>query len=370
MKKRILAGLLLSMGCMLTACAGQTGTVSGNQVTGTAEAVGSLISSIDPADYIKLGQYKGLEVTRLSTKITEADIEAELKDSMGSFLEPVEVTDRDTVEKGDIANIDFVGKKDGVAFEGGTGQGYDLTIGSGTFIPGFEEGLIGAKVGEQTDLDLSFPDSYPNDPSLEGQPVVFEVKVNSIKAMPEITDEDVKKVTNGAYNTIKAYKESIKDELEQSAVQYADSAMYIDLWDQVVNNAELKADLPEDFVNEKLDAITKNAKKYAQAYGVDWETYLSQAMGITEDEFKKEASEYARKGAKESLVLLALAKAEGLELTQDEIADAMKEYVELYDYGSVEDFMEKEDMDEFREYVLMSKVQEFLADEAVIKTED
>ena len=370
MKKRCIIPVLLTVSCLMTACGGGNSALSSVSANEVEQTVKSLMDNIDPAQYIELGKYKGLEVTRLSTKVTEEDIEAEINDNIGAFLEAEEVTGRDTVENGDIVNIDFVGKIDGEAFDGGSSQGFDLTIGSGMFIDGFEQGLIGARVGDKLDLDLTFPENYGNDGSLSGKPVVFEVSVNSIKQKPKITDEAVKKATDGEYSSIKEYRKYIKETLEKNAVQYADSAMYIDLWNQVVENSELKTDIPDEIIQDKLETIKKNAETYATAYGMDWDTYLSQAMGITEDEFLKEAGEYARQGAKESLVLAALAKAEGLELDQDEINKAMKDYVQMYNYESVQDFMNKENMAEFKEYVLMSKVQEFLAKEAVIKTED
>lgn len=366
MKKRIITGIMLALCLGLTGCGG-----ADNESTEAAvSAAKSIWDSIDAEKYVTLGNYKGLEVTRLSTAVSEADIEAELADSIEAFTEAVEVTDRDDVRDGDIVNIDFVGKKDGEAFEGGSSEGFDLTIGSGTFIPGFEDGLIGMKVGDKTELNLTFPDYYPNDESLQGQPVVFEVSVNAIKTRPDITDEIVKKATDGEYDNVEAYKEHIKEDLETNAVQYADSAMYIDLWQQVLDSSELKKDAPEELVNVKIDAIKKNAETFAQSYGMDWDTYLSQVMGMTQEEFEKEAVEYAKEGAKESLVLMALAKAENIELSADEISKATMEYVEMYNYGSVQDFMESVNMDDFKEYVLMSKVQEFLADQAVIKTEE
>lgn len=370
MKNRAVTGILFALCLGITGCGGTATAVDNGTAEAASSAARNLWDSIDPEKYVTLGQYKGLEVTRLSTDISKDDIEAELADSIESFAEAVEVTDRNDVREGDIVNIDFVGKRDGVAFEGGSSKGFDLTIGSGMFIPGFEEGLIGKKVGEQTELNLTFPDYYPNDESLQGQPVVFEVSVNSIKAMPDITDELVKKATNGEYDTIEAYRQSIRENLEKEAVEYADSAMYIDLWKQVVDSSELKGEIPEELVNIKTEAIKKNAETLAQSYGLDWESYLSQAMGLSQEEFEEQAVEYAREGAKESLVLMALAKAENIELTPEEISKATKEYVEMYNYGSVQEFMESINMEDFKEYILMSKVQEFLADQAVIKTED
>ena len=370
MKKKVLTGILIAVCMGLTGCGGSDGTAE----NGTAEAVAttakSIWDNIDPEKYVTLGNYKGLEVTRLSTAISEEDVEAEIRDNVDSFLQAVKVTGRDEIKDGDIVNIDFVGKRDGETFEGGSAEDFDLTIGSGMFIPGFEDGLIGKKVGDKIELNLTFPEYYPNDESLQGQPVVFEVTVNSIKEQPKITDEAVKNATGGEYNTVEEYKKSIREELEKNAVEYADSAMYIDLWQQVLDSSELKEDPPKELLKLKNETIRKNAESFAQSYGMDFEEYLSQAMGMTKKEFEEQAEEYAIEGAKESLVLMALAKKENINLTPEELSKATMEYVEMYDYGSVQEFMESINMDDFKEYILMSKVQEFLADQAMIKTED
>lgn len=359
----------MSACCLLSGCGTTASSVSEDNISGGIEAVENILNSIDPDEYIELGQYKGLNVTRMKTKVTTEDIEAEFKENLEYLLKPEEITDRDEIKDGDTVNIDFTGKIDGKEFEGGSAKGYDLTIGSGSFIAGFEEGLIGKKVGEETSLDLTFPEDYPNDKGLEGKPVVFEVSINSIKRSPEPTDDNIKEATEGKFATIEEYKKSIRENLEKSAVDYADSAMYKDLWEQAVNNAKLKKDLPEELTRDKMDIIAENAKSYAKMYGLDWEGYLSQVIGKTQGEFDSEAMEYAKKAAKESLVLMALAKAENIEVTQEEFDKAAEEYVDLYSYGSVEEFLSSVDVDQFREYILTSKVQEFLADEANIKTE-
>jgi len=369
MKKYRELAAILGTCLLLCGCGTSASSVSADNVAQEIEAVENILSSIDPDEYIELGQYKGLNVTRIAAEITPEDLEAEFKENLGYLLEPEEVTDRDDVREGDTVNIDFTGKIDGEAFEGGSAKGYDLTIGSGQFIAGFEEGLIGKKVGEETALDLTFPENYPNDKGLEGKPVVFEVSVNSIKRMPEPTDDNIKKATEGKFSTIEEYRKSIKESLEKSAVDYADSTMYKDLWEQVVDNAKLKKDIPEALTKDKMDIIAENAKSYAKMYGLDWDGYLSQVVGKTQEEFDSEAMEYASRAAKESLVLMALAKAENIEITQEEFDKAAEEYVELYSYGSVEEFLSSVDINQFREYILTSKVQEFIADNANIKTE-
>ncbi|MCR4655239.1 MAG: trigger factor [Lachnospiraceae bacterium] len=325
----------------------------------------------DPLEYIELGEYKGLKVERLSTEVTDKDVENLLESLLSSEARYEEITDHDDVREGDIANIDFVGKRDGVAFDGGTGKGYDLKIGSGTFIPGFEESMIGMKVGETKDLDLTFPEDY-GAAELAGQDVVFEVTVNSLKkpAETKITDEAVKEYTNGEYESIADYKVKLKEDLTSERLQYADSAMYTDLWEQAVKNATVKGSLPEKLVDEKKELMKNNALAYAESYNMTMDEFLSGSMGITEAEFEEQTADYALKAAKESLVLHAIADAEGLNITDEELNEGIDEYVAMYNYPSREEFINSTDLNEFREYILESKVQEFLADNAVISVKE
>ena len=353
MKKLNYCIILAAVLCLVSACAPKENAQEGY--------------AYNPLEYIALGDYKGLKVERLSTDVTDDDVEDLLKSLLSSAVQYEEITDHDDVRNGDIANIDFVRKRDGVAFDGGTGKSYDLEIGSGTFIPGFEESMVGMKVGETKELDLTFPEDY-GAAELAGQDVVFEVTVNSLKKKAEakITDEAVKEYTNGAYETIDDYKVKLRDDLVSESVQYADSAMYSDLWEQAVDNATVKGSLPEELVNEKKELMKNNALAYAESYNMTVEEFLNGSMGITEAEFEEQTADYALKAAKEALVLHAIADAEGLNVTDEELQNGIDEYVTMYNYPSKEDFINSTDMDEFREYILESKVQEFLADNAVI----
>lgn len=329
-------------------------------------------SGIKALDYIELGEYKGLKVERMDTTVTDDDIQSEIDGVINSLGTKQEITDRDTVKKGDIANIDYTGTKDGVAFEGGSSVGFDLGIGSGQFIDGFEDGLIGAKVGETVVLKLTFPEVYPNNPDLAGAPVEFAVKVNSISEVvyPEMTDSFIKEQTGGEYTTVKAYREGIRKDLEKEKNEYADTRMYADLLEQAVSNAKEIKDFPEDYVAAKRAIIEENAKSYAESYGVDFNSFLETYMGLTQEDFNTQCDEYALKAAKEVLVITAIAEKEGISVSKSELNDAIKEYTEMYGYESEKAFKEDTNMDQFGEYVLESKVQEFLADNAVITISD
>ncbi len=362
MKKRIAVIVAVVLAC-LSGC--NTQNVENAVNTVSAEATGF---SYNPADYVKLGDYKNLEVTRMSTEVTEEDIANELTSKIESLAAPVPVTDRDNVAEGDIANIDYMGLLDGVAFEGGTDTGFDLTIGSHTFIDGFEEGLVGTTVGETVSLNLVFPENYQSE-DLAGQEVVFVVSVNSISSKPEATDDVVKEITNGDYSTVAEYKEVIKDEIGKSKLEEADGQMYTELFTKAVDNAEVIADFPKDLLDSKISLMKSNAEEYAKMCGVDLETYLGY-MGKTMDDFNTEIDEYSVTAAKQSMVLNAIAVAEGLSVSDEELDKAIDEYVEIYGYGSKEEFTSSVDLNDFREYILKTKVEEFLADNAVIKLEE
>lgn len=321
-------------------------------------------SVLDPDKYIELGQYKGLDVKKEVHEVTEEELEDELKTLAGAYAKTEEVTEG-PVGNGDVANIDYVGKLDGVAFDGGTAQGYNLEIGSGTFIPGFEEGLIGINIGETIDLPLTFPENYGKE-ELAGQSVIFTVTVNGItrKILPEVTDDFIKEVSQGEYDSLDAYKVALEEQIISEYEEYNELQYLTDLWNAAVANATIINDIPSDYLNEKVSRMVLNSQEYAKSYGLSYEEFLSQYMGMTKDEFNKQSVEYAQTAAKESLVLMAIAKAENITISEEELNKAIDEYVQLGQYASADDFIRQNNMDDFKEYILTSKVQDFLAENA------
>lgn len=330
-------------------------------------AMGCSSSSVNPDKYVTLGQYKGLEVARQAVDVTEDEVEAEIQYMLEQQSTTEDVKDRTTVEDGDIVNIDYAGKQDGLAFEGGTATAFDLTIGSGTFIPGFEDGIIGKEVGDTFDLDLTFPETYSNNPDLAGKAVVFTVTVNGIKhkVVPELDDAFVKSLSADV-STVAEFKDKIREELLKSKQDSADSQMLTDLWNQVIEGSTVSDDVPAELIEEKTQTMYNNAKKYAESFNMDFATFLTQYMGLTEEGFADEASKYASDAAKETLVLEAIAKAEKLELTKEEIAEAVTEYTTLYGYETEDAFKAENDMTAFEEHVLRTKIEDFLKENAVI----
>ena len=325
------------------------------------------IAEIDPAEYIELGQYKGLEIVKSSYEATEEDIEAELETLASAYATSEKITEGEVCE-GDIVNIDYEGKKDGVAFDGGTSAGYDLTIGSGTFIDGFEDGLIGCSVGEEVDLPLTFPQNYGHK-ELAGADVVFTVKINYItrKTLPEINDDFIKDISEGHYTDLEAYKAALVEEMKSEYTEYYELQYYEDLLNKAIDNATVLKDFPADYLQSKTERMLVNAQQYAISYDLPFEEFLEQYMGLTKDEFNSQAIEYASKAAKETMVVEQIAANEGITVSEEEITKAINEYVELGTYASEEEFrsLGEEKLEELKEYILTSKVEEFLAENAV-----
>ncbi len=371
MKKRlaylVTAALILS----LTGCDGAGGAAS---TSGNAEAAAQSENvTMDTADLgklVRLGQYKGLEISVNSAKVTQEDIDAQIETALSSEAEQIEVTNR-AVKDGDIVNIDYEGKKDGVAFDGGTAQGYDLAIGSGTFIEGFEEGLIGAKLGETRDLNLTFPENYGAQ-ELAGQDVVFTVKVNSIKEekLPELTDELAQKI-NPDVKTVDEFKAYIKDSLEKAAIDASRNAAYSQLLNMVDASSEIVSgnDIPAGILNEVIEAEKSSFESMMQAYGMDIKTYLS-SQGLTEEQYNEQIKVYSESVARQKLLVRALAQAEKIEVSDADLSEQYENYAQEYGYSSAEEFKSavegQQGVDTFKEAVLTRKVEEMLFDNATI----
>ncbi len=326
---------------------------------------GPLISELDLDKCIALGDYKGLAVTGNDTEPTAEDVDAAIDSELASKAEKKEVTDR-PVKEGDIANIDYEGKKDGVAFDGGTAQGYDLTIGSGQFIPGFESGLVGAKVGETRDLNLTFPENYGNS-ELAGADVVFTVTVNSIteSVTPKLTDELVKEI-DSSLNNVAEYREKITEKLREENASQEEARVKDALLDMVVEGSEYK-DIPEGLVLEQTDIAVLQAQNYATSMNISTEDFFDQFYGITLDQFKEQYREYAERGAKQMLAVFSIAKKEGLLLSDQDAQAALKPYMDNLKFtGDYKDFLNTTDGRGSYEYVHYDKVLQYLYDNADI----
>ena len=265
-------------------------------------------------------------------------------------------------EDGDTVNIDFVGKMDGQEFDGGSAQGQEVTIGSGSFIDGFEDSIIGHKAGETYDWNGQFPDPYESKPEYAGKPVTFTITVNSVMRMPELTDEFVQTVSEES-KTVDEYKEEVKKLLEDSAEDNYQYDLESEAWETVVEKAEVIS-YPEDEVKEAEEQIINNYKSLAEAYGMEYEDYIT-SQGMEVEDFEKQVNEVAENSVKQKYLAQAIAEKEKLTLTDEEYEEEFKKLAEEYGYPDVDTMKESASEDELKNIVLQNKVKEWLADNCI-----
>lgn len=341
--------------------AGETNTDGDAAAEETAEEA-PVKEKYNVSDYIKLGKYKGVEVTVEKLEVTKEDVDAQIQSELEANSTEEEVTGR-AVESGDIVNIDYEGLKDGVAFEGGTAQGYDLVIGSGSFIEGFEDSLIGKKTGDKYDLDITFPENYQSE-ELAGQPVVFKITVNAIKksVVPELTEDYVKENTD--YESIDAYKSGVRATLEADNADIMESNKISSVLTAIVDGSEISS-YPQTLLDYYSYQMKSYYTKYAQMYGMEFADFLA-ASGMTEESFDSELQEFAKQRAAQELVLNAIIEAEKMEISDQEYKDGIAKYVEEYGYESEEEFLKTATEEQIRESLLWDKALNFVAEQAVV----
>ncbi len=347
MKKRF--GAFLLAGVMLLSMTG-----CGNNKAG------------DYSKYVELGEYKGIEYTKAVAEVTDDEVQAEVDAFLAGLATTEEVTDR-AIKDGDIVNIDFVGSMDGVEFEGGYAEGHDLTIGSNSFIDGFESGLIGHEIGEEVSLDLTFPDPYENNPDYAGKAVTFDVTINSIsiKVTPELTDAVVKENTD--YDTVKTYKDSIKEGLLATEEANAEAQVQSEIFNQVVQNSKVngfdEAEVKR-LVDEEYKGFKETASSYEQ-YGYTYEAVLAANGYENEDDLKKGINEYVKNYLTQKMILYMIADKEGITVTSEEVDKLVQEYMTTYGVQTAEEVYEYFGDDYFELSIMSEKVMKFLKENAV-----
>ena len=306
---------------------------------------------------VKLGQYKGLEAPKAEVKVMAADVNARLKEMADRNSRLVSV--ERAVKKNDTANIDFEGFDNGVAFEGGKGENFGLEIGSGSFVPGFEDQLIGMKAGEEKEIDITFPENYT--PELAGKPVVFKVKINEVKAkeVPAIDDEFAKDVSE--FDTLKELKADMKKKMTEERKIAAQQAFEDALMKKVADGIE--ADIPEDMVKAQAERMLEGFKQQLASQGIPFEQYL-QMTGMTNETFLAQAHQPALDQVRMDLAVEAIVKAEGLEASDEDVENEMKNIAEKYgmDPESVKKYLPA---DQVKEQVIREKVIKVVADAGV-----
>lgn len=273
---------------------------------------------------VKLGDYKGLKATMLPTEASDEDVETELENMRDRNSRLVSVDDREA-QMGDTAEIDFEGFVDGVAFDGGKGENYPLELGSGSFIPGFEEQVAGHKIDEKFDVNVTFPEEYAAE--LAGKDAVFKCKIHEIKTkeMPELDDEFVKDVSE--FDTLDELKADIKKNLSEKKEADAKADFENQLIEQVVENME--CEIPECMFESRTNEMVQDYSYRLQMQGIDLNTYLSY-MGQDMDTFKKTFREGAENQVKASIALEAIVAAENIEVTDEEIDAEVAKLADQY----------------------------------------
>lgn len=323
------------------------------------------------SEYITLGEYKNLSVEVTKEEITEESIEARLKSNVGNFgTKVMEAVTEGSVQEGDIVTIDYVGKKDGVEFDGGSAEGYELEIGSGKFIEGFEDGLVGVKSEETVDLELTFPEGYQAE-ELAGQDVVFTVTVHEIKRMPEeITDDMINTGTSGKYTTVEAYREYIRSFMEADAQEAYENAIINAVMILVSEGAEISG-YPQDLVDYCAASMKAYYEQYAAYYSMDMESFVT-AMGITMEEFEEEVLAAVERTLQAEFCYAAIAEAEGMEISEEEFQEALESYMTMYtsygyEYENEEAFLAEIGGENIiRTNLQQKKVQDFMLENTIV----
>ena len=311
----------------------------------------------------ELGKYKGVEIKKIEYKVTDDDINHELGHMQEHNARIVSVEDR-PVEKGDITVIDFEGFVDGKAFDGGKAEGHELEIGSNTFIPGFEDQIIGMKIDEEKDINVKFPEEYFSK-ELAGKDATFKVKLHEIKKkeLPKLDDEFAKDVSE--FDTLKELKEDIKKKQQK---QNDDKAKY-ETEDAVIKAVceNVKVDIPSGMIETEVDNMIKDIEQRLSYQGLKLEQYL-QMMGKTTEEMRKEYEPQAIDSIKSRLALEAVIKAEKIEATEEEVDEKMKEMAKNYGKENDEEFMKNENVRNYiKDGLTSQKAIEFLVKNAKMK---
>ncbi|EOD7900113.1 TPA: trigger factor [Staphylococcus aureus] len=281
---------------------------------------------------VKLGDYKGLEIEKQETELSDDELQEAIDHSLGHLAEMV-VKEDGVVENGDTVNIDFSGSVDGEEFEGGQAEGYDLEIGSGSFIPGFEEQLEGMKVDEEKDVVVTFPEEYHAE-ELAGKEATFKTKVNEIKfkEVPELTDEIANELDAEA-NTVDEYKENLRKRLAEQKATDAENVEKEEVITKATDNTTI--DIPEAMVNTELDRMVSEFAQRIQQQGLDLQTYF-QISGQDETQLREQMKDDAEQRVKTNLTLTAIAEAEKIEATDEDIDKELEKMSKQFNI-SVED---------------------------------
>lgn len=376
MKKRaIMISMLLVMALSVTGCSQKTATkdkdtkteetaktddaeeTESDNTEDTSEdtpTTAELMAGIDVEKCVTLGDYKGVTVEKTIQSVTDEDVQNEIDNALANY--PVEVDQ--AAKEGDTVNIDYVGKIDGEEFDGGSDQGADLKLGSGKFIDGFEDGLIGARKGETRTLNLTFPEDSQD---LAGKAVEFTVTVNAVKEpLSEPTDQWVADNIEG-YDNIADYKAGIRSEQEESNEQTAENQVRYAAWTQVIDNCTIN-EYPETLVEVGKKLYEQQVETYAKYAGMELDAYI-ESSGLTQEEYQSNMEEYGKNVAAQALVCQAICDKEGFAIGDDDYQKALQDM--LTEYGCTEDeLIQTYGQDNVEQSIMLNRVSNLILENA------
>ncbi len=322
------------------------------------------VTELKVEKYVTLGEYKGLEVTAPKVEVNATEKEQLMRQVYNQYItKENNAILEGAVKNGDYVNIDYEGKKEGVAFDGGTAAGQQLGIGTNSFIPGFEAGLVGVEVGQTVDLNLTFPEQYYS-AELAGQEVVFTVTVNFI--YPEYKDEIVASWGEDIYKTVDELDAYVDNYLMLMSQNNYDYVVENGVVTQFLKSCVFEEELPQDMIDDYRVRLMESVEGEAAMYGLDADSYCQYANGMTLDNF---LDVYAVESAKQVLALQALANKEDLMRSDEELDKAISEAATANGYANVEEFMGENSKEDYREYFMFEDTIAFLVENAVITVE-
>ena len=329
---------------------------SDKESTGTVSGDTRLVSVDDVSKYVTIGQYKGLSLDKSVEAVTDDMVDGRIKEELQNKAE--EVTEG-SVQNGDVVTINYVGTKDGVAFDGGTANNYELTIGSGTFI---EDGIIGMKKGQTKDLDLTFPEEYSSE-ELAGQEVVFKVTLQSFKRAPELTDDWAAKNTD--CKTAEEYRKEIRTTLEDEAKTSAQNTLRETAWNTVLSASEVK-EYPQDDLDTAKTEFKTLYENYAKQGDMTLEDFVK-AQGISMDDFEEQSSQYAEYKVKQNLIVQGIMDAENMTLEDEKSLSIQDELIKAYNVKDLAALVDKYGQAAVDESIGLLRVEDFILDNATVE---
>ena len=315
-------------------------------------------------DYVTLGQYKALEVTVCSLDVTEDEIQQQFYDDCSSHDKLLQVTEGEVAE-GDVVNIDYVGSIDGVEFDGGTDKGVDLTIGSGTFIPGFEDGLIGAAIGKEINVNVTFPENYGKT-DVAGKDAVFAVTVNFVKKAPEMTDDIVAEISD--HKTVDEYRKGVEEQLKADKEAQQNSDKINGILNQIYSASTING-YPEEVVNYRTAQMKAYYTQIAEQSDMTLADFLSNQLQMTEEQFDQQCPAVIKQSMIQELLLKAVAESENMEISDEEYEAGIEKYIKSTGAESKETLLSQYTEAEIRRSLIMDKALDFLKENTTVKVE-